>query len=133
MGKYSNIEANIIPIQPLTGHQYIRIQNSLNVSDCEGLVTNSVSDLLINIKKVKLWNQWWKHKSPAKQITNRKNDWNHFQFTFMINSPWIDRILRILTKLDFREGHSKSQKWLFQPWAWLSLTVNFRFKPVSEK
>jgi len=54
MGKYSNIEANIIPIQPLTGHQYIRIQNSLNVSDCEGLVTNSVSDLLINIKKVKL-------------------------------------------------------------------------------
>lgn len=53
MGIYSNIEANIIPIQPLTGHQYIRIQNSLNVSDCEGLVTNSVSDLLINIKKVK--------------------------------------------------------------------------------
>ena len=53
MGIYSNIEANIIPIQPLTGHQYIRIQNSLNDSECEGLVTNSVSDLLINIKKVK--------------------------------------------------------------------------------
>ena len=51
MGKYSNIEANIIPIQPLTGHQYIRIQNSLNDLDCEGLVTYSVSDLLINIKK----------------------------------------------------------------------------------
>ena len=53
MGIYSITKANITPIEPLTGHQYIRIQNSLNDSDSEGLVTNSVSDLLINIKKVK--------------------------------------------------------------------------------
>ena len=51
MGIYSITKANITPIEPLTGHQYIRIQNSLNDSDSEGLVTNSVSDLLINIKK----------------------------------------------------------------------------------
>ena len=32
---YSITKANITPIEPLTGHQYIRIQNSLNYSDSE--------------------------------------------------------------------------------------------------
>ena len=35
MGIYSITKANITPIEPLTGHQYIRIQNSLNDSDSE--------------------------------------------------------------------------------------------------